>query len=308
MMTRLLSVRSIFILIAAVMGFTACKKEVSTIATTSTSTNSISASSTIVLPAGQNSTTGSAGDSVYVVHPCDEGSQLDSIAQSGLPATVSTYLTTTYPGYTFNRAFVVKDSLGNVKGYVAVIFYNGIPVAVLFDASGNFVRVLEQREKGDINGPGYHEGGRFSNRDGLQKDTVAFSALPTNIVSYFSANYPQDTLVKAFKDSIDGNYVVISKNNGLFANVFDLNGNFLKRVAIPAPQGGSFISILQSVLPANVSGYLNTTYPNYVFNKVFSVSINNVVQGYVVIINANNTKYAVVFDAGGNFVLVKTIW
>ena len=307
-MTRLISVRSIFILIAAVLGFTACKKEVSTTATTSTSTNSISASSTIALPAGQNSTTGSPSDSVYVVHACDDGSKLDSIPQSALPTTVTTYLTTTYPGYTFNRAFVEKDSLGNVKGYVAVIFYNGIPVAVLFDASGNFVRVLEQREKGDMNGPGYHEGGRFSDRDGLQRDTVAISALPINILSYFSTNYPQDTLVKAYKDSIDSNYIVISKNNGLFANVFDLNGNFLKRITLPAPQGGSFTSILQSALPSNVSSYLNTTYPNYVFNKAFSVSINNAVQGYVVIINANNTKYAVLFDASGNFVLVKTIW
>lgn len=305
MITRLISVRAIFVISAAVMGLTACKKEVSS---TTTPPNSIAASSTIAISAGQNSTSGTAGDSVYIVHACDNGSKLDSIGQSGLPATATAYLTTNYPGYTFNRAFVEKDSSGTVKGYVAVIFYNGIPVAVLFDASGNFVRVLEQREKGDLNGPGWHAGGRFCDRDGLQKDTVALSTLPSAILSYFTSNYPKDTLVKVFKDSIDSNYIVISKNNGLFVNVFSLTGTFLKRAAIPALQGAAFASVAQSALPAKLSAYLSTTYPNYVFEKAFSLSVNNIVQGYAVIINANNTRYAVLFDASGNFVAVKTIW
>lgn len=64
----------------------------------------------------------------------------------------------------------------------------------MFDASGILVRVLEQREKGELNGKGWHEGGCFGNRDGHHRDTVAVSALPATIPSYFTTNYPKDTL------------------------------------------------------------------------------------------------------------------
>ena len=180
--------------------------------------------------------------------------------------------------------------------------------AFLFDSNGNFVRVLEQRDKGDIDGKGWHDGGRFCDRNGLQKDTVALSALPTSILSYLAANYSTDTLVKAFQNRHDSSFVVISKNNGLFATVFDSSGNFVKRVTLPAPPGIA-VGITQSALPANVLSYLSTTYPDYVFEKAFAVYNNsNVLQGYAVVLNANNTKYAVLFDSSGNFVSVKTIW
>jgi hypothetical protein len=68
------------------------------------------------------------------------------------------------------------------------------------------------------------------------------------------------------------------------------------------------VSISQSAVPAIVQTYLNTTYPNYVFEKAFAAYVSNSLQGYMVLINANNTKYAVKFDASGNFVSVKTVW
>jgi hypothetical protein len=238
---------------------------------------------------------------------CDPGSTRTQITAADLPSTITSYLTTNYSGYTFNKAFVIKNSAGVTTNYVAVIFYHDKPVGILFDSNGNFVKVLEQRERGDLNGPGWHEGGRFCDRNGHQRDTVALSALPSGILSYMSANYPQDTLLKAFKNNHDSSYVLLSKNNGLFATVFDINGNFLRRINLPAPEGNC-VSIEQSALPANVLSYLNTTYPNYAFERAFAAYRSNVLQGYIVVINANNTRYAVKFDASGNFVAVRTIW
>jgi hypothetical protein len=60
-------------------------------------------------------------------------------------------------------------------------------------------------------------------------------------------------------------------------------------------------------LPANVRSYLTNAYPNYIFKKAFSISDANTLKGYVVFIDANNTKYAIEFDASGNFVKVKVI-
>jgi len=112
-------------------------------------------------------------------------------------------------------------------------------------------------------------------------------------------------LLKAFLNA-DSSYLVISTDNGIYATLFTAGGTFVKRVLLPAahdrPQ-----AVAQTALPTAALTYLSTTYPNYVFNKAFSLSKNGTIQEYLVIINANSTKYAVVFDASGNFIAAKTI-
>jgi hypothetical protein len=103
----------------------------------------------------------------------------------------------------------------------------------------------------------------------LHRDTIALSSLPSSILTYLAANYSTDTVLKAFTDRHDSSIVVISKNNGLFATVFDNAGNFVKRVSVPVPPG-FVISIAESALPSNIASYLTTTYPNYVFEKAFA--------------------------------------
>lgn len=298
--------RPLFItaLSSAFLFLASCQKDLS-----SSGTSIEVASSTIAVASSQIEATsiGGTSDSVFIVQPCARGHQRKAIAQADLPAAISTYLAANYDGYVFNKAFAVVNSSGATTAYVAVIFFNDKPVGILFDSTGNFVKVLEQREKGDLDGKGWHDGGRFCDRNGLQKDSVALNALPTSVSGYLSANYPQDTLVKAFKNKHDSSLVVLSKNNGLFATVFDANGNFKKRISLPVPPG-IIIIVTQSELPSTILEYLNTTYPNYVFQKAFAVYKNNVLLGYVVVINSNNTKYGVRFDASGNFVAVKAIW
>lgn len=244
-----------------------------------------------------------------MIHNCERGKHRDSVAALALPATIQAYLTTNYSGYTFNKAFAVKDTTGKVKGYVVIINYNGKPIALLFNANGTFVKVLEQREKGDMDNDGWHRGGRFDNRDGQHRDTVALSALPSAVTNYLTANYAADTLVKAFRTA-DSSYLVISKNNGVFASLFTNAGVFVKRVALPAPEiNARLADVTQTALPSNIQSYLSTTYPNYdVFGKADSVTVNGMLKGYIVIIDANNTKYCVAFDASGNFVVAKEIW
>lgn len=270
--------------------------------------SSISSSNTIAVAASSTTstatTTGST-DSVYLVQPCQRHEHRDSIAQSSLPSPVTSYLSTNYNGYSFAKAFALKNGSSAITGYVVVIYYNNNPVGLQFDGSGNFVKVLEQREKGDLDGPGWHHGGRFEHRDGLHRDTIALSALPSAITSYLATNYASDTLVKAFR-SRDSSIVVLSKNNGLYATVFTAAGTFIKRDQLPT-EHGTIQGIDLLGLPSTAANYLSQTYPNYVFEKAFSFSLGGVLKGYVVVIDANNTKYAVEFDASGNFVRAKTI-
>ena len=281
---------------------TGCNKEASSNNGTGSSTSTTAASAVVIAVAASTTST----DSVYIMQQCSNGQKRDSISAANLPAEITTYLDSNYAGYSFNKAFAVTDSTGAIQNYAVVIFYNNKPVGLLFSADGSFIRVLEQREPGDMHNDGWHQGGRFCNRDSLLNDTVALANLPVAVTTYLSTNYPGDTLLKAFKNA-DSGYVVISADNGLFATVFTASGSFVKRAQLPEPPGKPQ-PVAQSTLPATVLSYLTTTYPSYVFDKAFSVSSKGTLKGYVVFVDANNTKYAVVFNAAGSFVAATTLW
>lgn len=302
MKMKVRSIRALFVLSSAAFVFASCQKN--ELATTSNSDTATTASSTIAVAA--SATAASETDSVYIVQPCGHGEKRDSIAQNDLPASVASYIADNYNGATFSKAFIIKSSSSVVTGYVVIVYYNDKPVGLQFDSSGSFVKVLEQREKSDLNGPGHHHGGLFENRDGKHRDSIALTSLPSAIATYFTTNYAADTLVKAFRNR-DSSIVVLSKNNGLFATVFTADGTFVKRVELPTKSNGILAGIELAALPSVAADYLSQTYPNYVFEKAFSVSQGGTIVAYVVVIDANNTKYAVAFDASGNFVKAKTI-
>jgi hypothetical protein len=305
-MKRIKWKQPLYFLLFAMITFVSCQKD-TTAVTEATETSDVIAVAGI---SGSILTTAKVGatdpsDSIYVIHECARGSHRDSIAAASLPATITSYLATNYAGYTFQKAYTVEDRNNVITGYVVVIVFNGNPVGLEFNAAGSFLRVLEQREGKDRQGKGWHNGGRFDDRDGKRRDTVALTALPAAVTSYFAANYALDTLVAAFRNR-DSSLLVLSKNNGVFATVFTAAGSFISHIQLPA-KGSRAVSVEQAALPSKVLSYLTTTYPAYVFKKAFAVNANNILQGYVVVIDASAIKYAVQFDASGNFVKAVTI-
>ncbi len=299
MKTKINFAQALYALPLMLLAFASCKKSDVSDSTEEAATSSIAVAATTAAASG-NST-----DSVYLMQDCGRGGSRGTIAATDLPSVITSYLSTNYEGYTFHKAFAIKNSSDAITGYVAVIYYNDKPVGLQFDSAGNFVKVLEQREKDDLHGRGHHRGGRFEHRDGQQRDSIALNALPTGITSYFAANYASDTLVKAYKNT-DGSIVVLSKSNGAFASLFDANSAFVKRVQLHSRKGhGQPVEL--AALPSIAANYLAQTYPNYVFKKAFAIKQNGTTSGFVVFIDANNTKYAVEFDATGNFVKAKTI-
>ena len=298
---------SMLLLSSVLLLIVSCKKEMSATSGTTSASNTSSSTASVIGIAVDSAGT----DSVYLLQPCDRGYFRDSIGASALPDSIQSYLTINYPGYSFQRGFVIKDSAGNIGGYVVVISYNGKPVGLLFDASGKFKRVLEQRENGDLDGKGWHAGGRFCGRDGSHRDTLALTSLPSAISAYITSNYPGDTLIRAFRNQ-DSSILVISRDNGLFATLFSSTGLFIKRVSIVPPVELMNPLVVQSIaqdsLPANELNFLSTTFPNYVFESALSLSLNGQIHGYAVVIDANNTKYAIWFDSSGNLVAVLPIW
>lgn len=282
--------------------FSSCKKDAKSTSTTSSATTSTGTISIASLASSSGST-----DSVYLVNCFSKHSKKDSVAASALPAAITTYLTTNYSGYTFEKAFKITDSLSVVTNYIVVIKYNSNLVGLKFTATGTFVSVLEQMAGVDMEGkgPGWHEGGPFSDRDGKHKDTIALSAIPSVVKTFFTTTYPTDTLLHA-AITPDSTYILISKNVVLYATDISSAGVLIKRIKAEQ-HGGKHTAVTAANLPAAIATYLTATYPGYVIDKAFSISTGSTVTGYDVFITANNTHYVLQFDASGTFVKVMPI-
>ncbi|OLY94088.1 Putative beta-lactamase-inhibitor-like, PepSY-like [Cnuella takakiae] len=293
------------LLACCTLAFTSCTKE------SSDATNDLSVDAQTIAVANPQ-TTGISGnnsddDTVYVLHECKERDEKVAVAEANLSADIKTYLSTNYSGYTFVKAFKIVeqgDDNGN-KGHIVIIYYNDKPVALRFNADGSFKKVLEQREKKDVRGKGWHLGGRFQSRSGLMQDTVALADIPVGITTFFRATYGTDTLTRAYKVH-QGGYLLLSVNNGVYATAFSATGSFFKRIRLNAREGKA-AAIEAAALPAAITNYLTTTYPGYVFNRAYTISANGAIKGYVVVIDANNTRYGLAFDANGNFEAAKVI-
>lgn len=248
------------------------------------------------------SLTAKSKDSVLIMNVCPAGPRPDTIASSALLSPITTYLTNNYNGYTFRKAFKILNS-GNIDSYVVIVNYNNKPVALKFNSSGTFTAVLEQREPADASGPGFHKGGRFENRDGKCQDTIAISAIPTLIKTYMTANYANDTLLHAVINK-DTTYVIFSANKGMYATSFSSKGVFKTRLQINSRTAAKHVTVVAAALPSAIIPYLNKTYPGYVLQKIFAEKVKNgnVIDKYILLIDANGTRYAVQFDIVGNFV------
>ena len=250
---------------------------------------------------------GNATDSLYAMDACKKGNKKTRVEQSSLSASIKTYISANYPGNTFLKAYQIANQTTSViESFIVVVQFNEKPVAIKFDASGIFLKVLEIREGRNMKGKGgWHAGGLFDNRDGKQRDTLAISAIPSAIKAYMLSTHPADTLVHAFVNK-DQSIILISRNIEFYATSFTTANVFIKRIQLPAGPA-KVRSIEASALPSKSSAYLNTTYPNYVFKKAFELKVNGALKGYLVLIDANLTKYAIHFDASGQFLKAVTI-
>ena len=296
---------AILVVSMAILSLSACKKENSLSLDDElqfAKLEAITISSTTAIKGSRGTT-----DSLFAMEACKKGNKKTPVEQSALPAAITSYLSLNYAGNTFLKAYqIANQSTSALESYLVVVQFNDKPVAIKFDANGNFEKVLEIREGRNMKGKGgWHAGGCFDNRDGKQRDTIALSAIPASVKTYMSSTYPSDTIVHAFVNK-DQSIVIVSKNVDFYATAFTSANAFIKRIQLPAGHAKGR-SIEASALPSTAVTYLNSTYPNYVFKKAFEMKANNVLKGYLVLIDANLTKYAIHFDANGQFVKAVTI-
>ena len=298
--------RSIAIM-AALAILSSCKKELSSLSptpTVETTTSSISASTPISV--ALNGFANTQSDSVYVMYTSDGELFRDEIPAITLPAAVQQYQMENYQQNDQLSAYTISDKDGNLKSYVSIIRYNERPVALEYNFVGTFKKVLEQREWADLDNDGWHIGGLFEDRDGNNRDVVNLNLLPDEIKNYMTNNYPDDIIVRAFQTKEEA-IIVISKNNGGFANVFNKNLELQKHMSI-CDVNCQLEDIEKSTVSSKVLTTLSNTFPNYIFNYGDMMNVNGVSMGNLILINANNTRYLVAFDANGKLLSNKVVF
>ncbi len=152
---------------------------------------------------------GTRGDSTDPKHKCHL--DITQIDITTLSSTITTSISTKYPGSTINIAG--KDSLGNF--YIKITKADGTHAGLLYDANGNFVKEL------------------LKGMRGKKGSEVAISSLPTTIITYISTNYATATAKKAIKLA-DGSFIVVlAQTDGTYIGLsFDSAGVFLATVTV----------------------------------------------------------------------------
>lgn len=301
-MTTRFTYKFCLVILGALLGFSSCKKDETPDVPTEEAARQEAIAFTV-----NSSISGSwnTTDSLYVMEGCKQGNRKAESSFELLPEPVKAYLTANYSGYTAVKAFkITRYSSETTDSYVAIILYNSKPVALKFNAEGSFVKVMELREGRHLRRLGSHLG--WFDQDAKNRDTIAIDSLPANIKLYFSNHFSAETLVSAVKIK-DGSILVLSQDTqGFYATAFTSTGSFIKRVYLPIVQGK--ISLLsESKLPAKASTFLTTTFPGFSFNKVFEISAFGGIKGYLSLIDANMTKYAVLFNANGEAIASFTV-
>lgn len=124
----------------------------------------------------------------------------EEIDPANLPQNILDFISTYYPGVEIEEA--ERENNGNFE----VELEND--VELIFDGDGNFLGIAQDENEDD---------------QGEDEEDINPSQLPQSILDYIAANYPENTIIEAERDS-EGYEVTL--NNGVELE-FDLDGNLL---------------------------------------------------------------------------------
>lgn len=149
---------------------------------------------------------------------------LTDVAVASLPSSITTYVSTKYPGATIKKAG--KDTKTN-ELVVFIMTADSKPVVLIFKADGTFVKEMAPKE-GHAQGDTLHHKG-----DHAPLTDIAVASLPAKITTYITAQYPKATIKKAGKDTKTNEIVVfiLTADNKRIVLIFAADGTFKKAVA-----------------------------------------------------------------------------
>ena len=294
------------VLAATLVSFSSCKKDISANPVNqSTITKSSLVPVTTPLGVALNGFANAGVDSVYVVYTGENTLLRQEISVSELPGTAQNYQQENYQNYTPMSAYTIIDADGNTKGFISVIRFNERPVVLEYAFDGVFSKVMEQREWVDLDNDGWHAGGIFDYREG-SINNIDINTLPDEIKNYMANNYPNESISKALRTKEDA-YIVLSNNIGANATVFNSGLSLHQHLEI-CSSNYQLDEVEKSSISVEAINKIANTFPNAAIEAASRMSENGLTMGNLVLINANNTHYAITFDTFGNVLSNKVIF
>ncbi len=217
---------------------------------------------------------------------------LTKIDVATLPATVTSYISTSYAGATIDYA--ATDDAGN---FLVAITRNDQRTALLFNADGTFSRELSLRGGGRGKGPGkgHGHGHKGGDRDSLSKVVVA--NLPAAITNYITTNYASVTITAAASDATRGYLVMIKQGTDRKSLLFSTDGTFTQEIVRGLK--GNYTVVEVSALPAAITTYITT---NYAGATIKAAGKSSTGQFKILVQPATGRIVELLFAADGTFV------
>ncbi len=226
------------------------------------------------------------------------------ITQAELPKTILDYLAGKYPNYTFDNASKKTDSLNVVKGYRVELTYNAEKYSNFFDANGGFLAEIKGMV-GKPNGMGMGPGGMGPGGKNKDKPAPAASIteadLPAAVKTAIAGYTFKSGVLIVDKAGIKLYHVHLEKDGTVYNLTYDETGKLIEKSAENA-KGADVTKATLTTLPDKIKSYLDANAKGWTLKEAISISKDNVIIHYHVVVTVAGNSQTYMFDAELNLV------
>ncbi len=213
------------------------------------------------------------------------------IDSTALPASVLTYLSTNFPGYDLLHAS--QKTTGSPVGYRVELKYNTQFYSVLFDDKGAFI----SQTTGIPGGP---KGGRGNGSHGPAVTSLTLTDLPAAVQTTLNGYTFKRAMAKIDAAGATIYHIHAEKEGIAYDLDIDASGNILSSKVEAAKPEISKTDL--STLPAAIVTYLNTNAAGWTLKNAVSISADNVIIHYHVVVSVGTSVQTYMFDKDFNVV------
>jgi uncharacterized membrane protein YkoI len=205
------------------------------------------------------------------------------IAKSELPASVTTYIDTNFPGATFVHAS--KKTKGVKLGFRVELVFNNENYSLFFDETGAFLNQV----KGLQGKPG-------KKGPAPAATEIALEDLPAAVKSALNGMTFKRAILTKDQNGVTVYHVHVDKAGVLLSMSINANGTVLKSVEVNQ-KGANFTKVELSSLPAGLTAFLNTNAAGFKLIYAVAIKKDSVIIEYHVGVTIGTAKKEFHLDA-----------
>ena len=207
------------------------------------------------------------------------------IDSTALPASVLTYLANNFPGYDMMHAS--QKTTGTPTGYRVELKYKTDFYAVLFDDKGAYVSQTTGM-------PGGPKGGKEKGSHGPAVTNLALTDLPAAVQTALTGYTFQRAMAKIDDKGVTIYHIHATKAGIEYELDINASGTLLASKEIAAKPEITKADLTS--LPAAITTYLNTNAAGWTLKNAVSISADNVIIHYHVVVSVGGAVQTYMFD------------